>query len=117
MPSRSPCWTQYSEDAPALETALHRRFLQNQVNKVNRRKEFFRLKLQDIRGVIDEMQHEVKWTIAAEARDYRETLAMERHMQDDPAFRERWAEVEAAYEPRTLFDDEGDEAVQEDEAV
>ena len=98
-----------SEDAPALEAALHRRFLQNQVNKVNRRKEFFRLKLQDIRSVVDELAPEVKWTMAAEARDYRDTLAMERHLQEDPEFRRQWTESEAAYESRHMFDDEGDE--------
>jgi Meiotically up-regulated gene 113/Domain of unknown function (DUF4041) len=105
----------YSQDAPALETALHRRFLQDQVNKVNRRKEFFRLKLKDIRGVIDEMQHEVKWTMAAEAKEYHETLAMERQMREDPEFRKRWTESEAAYESRLPFNDEGDETFQEDE--
>lgn len=107
----------YSEDAPALESALHRRFLERQVNKVNRRKEFFRLKLQDIRGVIDEMKHQVRWTMAAEAKDYRETLAMERQMQEDPEFRRRWAESEAAYESRLPFDEEGDEAMQETETI
>lgn len=107
----------YSEDAPALETALHRRFLQSQVNKVNRRKEFFRLRLQDIRGAMDEMNQEVKWTMAAEAKDYHETLAMERHMQEDPEFRKQWTASEAAYEARLPFDDEGDETVQEDETL
>ncbi len=101
-----------SDDAPALEATLHRRFLQNQVNKVNRRKEFFRLKLQDIRSVIDEFAPEVRWTIAAEARDYRESLAMEQHLQEDPEFRRQWAESEAAYESRHMFDE--DEIDQED---
>jgi len=107
----------YSEDAPALETALHRRFLQNQVNKVNRRKEFFRLRLQDIRDAMDEMNQEVKWTMAAEAKDYHETLAMERHMQEDPEFRKQWTASEAAYEARMPVDDEGDETMQEDEPL
>ncbi|GAC1473296.1 MAG: hypothetical protein NVSMB9_21690 [Isosphaeraceae bacterium] len=115
----------YSEDAPALETALHRQFLQNQVNKMNRRKEFFRLRLQDIRNALDVMNHEVKrtikqevkWTMASEAKDYRETLAMERQIQEDPEFRKRWAESEAKYESFLPFGDEGDEIVQEDEAI
>ncbi|MEO6808052.1 MAG: DUF4041 domain-containing protein [Isosphaeraceae bacterium] len=106
-----------SEDAPALEAALHRRFLQNQVNKVNRRKEFFRLKLQDIRSVIDELAPEVKWTMAAEAQDYRDTLAMERQLQEDPEFRKRWAESEAAYQSRLPFDDEGEATEQEEEEM
>ena len=106
-----------ADDAPALETALRRRFVQYQVNKVNPRKEFFRLKLQDIRGVIDELTPEVRWTMAAEARDYRDTLAMERQMQEDPEFRKRWVESEAAYQARLPFGDEEDEWMQEDEGV
>jgi hypothetical protein len=30
----------YSEDAPALEKQLHRKFLKSQLNKINPRKEF-----------------------------------------------------------------------------
>ena len=104
-----------AEDAPALEAALHRRFLQHQVNKVNRRKEFFRLKLQDLRGVADEMKLEVRWTMAADAVDYRETMAMENQMQEDPEFRRRWAESEAAFEARRPFEDEVDETEQVEE--
>jgi hypothetical protein len=107
----------HSDDAPALEPALHRRFLQNQVNKVTHRKESFRLKIQDIRNVIDQLEHEVRWTMAAEARDYRETLAMERQMQEDPEFRKRWTALESAYESRLPFDDEGEETVQEHDDV
>jgi Meiotically up-regulated gene 113 len=107
----------YCEDAPALEATLHRRFLQNQVNKVNRRKEFFRARLQDIRGVVEEMKHEVKWTLTAEARDYRETLAMEKQMQDDPEYRNRWTAEQAAYQPYPLFDEEEGEALHDDEDV
>ena len=51
--------------------------------------------------------------MAAEARDYRDTLAMERHLQEDPEFRRQWADSEAAYESRHIFDDEGDESEQE----
>lgn len=106
-----------SEDAPALEAALHRRFLQNQVNKVNRRKEFFRLKLQDIRSVIDELIPGARWTMAAEARDYRDSLAVELQLQEDPEFRKRWTESEASYAPSQPYDDEGDESDQEEERV
>jgi hypothetical protein len=40
----------YSEDAPSLETALHRRFSHRRINAVNLRKEFFRVSLAEIRG-------------------------------------------------------------------
>ncbi|WP_435020198.1 DUF4041 domain-containing protein [Tundrisphaera sp. TA3] len=105
-----------SDDAPALELALHRRFLQNQVNKVSRRKEFFRLKLQDIRRVVEELAPQVKWTMVAEARDYRDSLAMDQHLLEDPEFRRRWAESEAAYEERHIFEDD-DEAERHDDEV
>jgi len=95
-----------SEDAPALESALHRRFARHQVNKVNRRKEFFRLKLRDVRAAIEEMGQDVRWTIAAEAKDFRETLAMERRMSDDSGFRSRWEESQGAFESPLLFDEE-----------
>ena len=106
-----------SEDAPALELALHRRFLQNQINKVNPRKEFFRLKLKDIRCVVDELTPEVRWTMAAEARDYRDSLTLERKMQEDPEFRKRWTETEEAFESRLPFDDEAEESETEEENV
>jgi hypothetical protein len=64
-----------------------------------------------------ELTPEVKWTMVAEARDYRGTLAMERHLQEDPESRRQWAESEAAYESRHFFDDEGDESRQEGETV
>jgi hypothetical protein len=43
----------FSEDAPALEAALHRDFADRRVNKVNMRKEFFRVTLDEIRQVVE----------------------------------------------------------------
>jgi vacuolar-type H+-ATPase subunit H len=71
----------HSEDAPALERELHKRFVRSQVNKVNPRKEFFRVALQDIRQVVDGMGLQAQWTMTAEAREFRETQAVERAMQ------------------------------------
>ena len=68
----------FSDDAPALETKLQSTFEGQQVNKVNPRKEFFRTRLGDIKKVVDEMKVDVKWTMVAEAREYRETLAVEK---------------------------------------
>ncbi len=96
----------YSEDAPALETALHRRFRADQMNKVNRRKEFFRLDLKELRDALIEMKYEVRWSMAAEAQEYHDTLRMDDQMQGDPEFRRRWAESEAAYEAIHFDEDE-----------
>jgi hypothetical protein len=67
----------YSEDAPALEKELHRRFNREAVNKVNSRKEFFRTSLAEIKQMV-ELQDvtEVHWTMKAEAAEYRESLAI-----------------------------------------
>lgn len=39
-----------SEDASASETALQRRFVEKQVNKINKRKEFFQVSLEELAG-------------------------------------------------------------------
>jgi hypothetical protein len=80
----------YSEDAPLLENALHHRFAMNQVNKMNARKEFFRVPLRDLREVIEELKIEVHWTMSAEALEYRETKALEATMASNEATREDW---------------------------
>jgi hypothetical protein len=70
-----------SQDAPALEHLLHKRFLRAQVNKVNGRKEFFRVDLQEIRRELEKDGVQVAWTMTAACREYRESLAIERGMQ------------------------------------
>ena len=66
----------HSEDAPALEKELHKRFSTNQINKVNPRKEFFKVKVSEIKEVTSQMKIETHWTITAEAREYRETVSL-----------------------------------------
>lgn len=70
----------YSEDAPALETALHKKFMRNQLNKVNPRKEFFALNIAEIKKEIESRNIEVSWTLVAEAAQYRESKALEASM-------------------------------------
>lgn len=67
----------FSEDAPALETALHNTFRDKQVNKVNPRKEFFRVTLQEIEKVVKENHNAaVTFTQVAKAEQYRESLRL-----------------------------------------
>lgn len=42
----------FSEDAPALEAALHKAFESRKVNMVNTRREFFRVSLEEIKAVV-----------------------------------------------------------------
>lgn len=68
----------YAEDAPALEKELHSHFETHQVNKVNPRKEFFKVGISDIREIVDSRNIEAHWTMKAEAREYFESLAVGR---------------------------------------
>lgn len=66
----------YSDDAPSLENHLHKVFNDKQVNKVNSRKEFFNVGIKDIKSTIQEMSIDAHWTMFAEAKKYRESLAL-----------------------------------------
>ena len=63
----------YSEDAPALESALHRKFDDRKVNGVNFRKEYFRVPLAEIRKAVEELGYtDCQWIeepMAAQWRD------------------------------------------------
>lgn len=65
-----------SEDAPALEKELHRAFVDAQVNKINPRKEFFNVRISEIKEKLEKMGIKVRWTLTAEAREYRESQAI-----------------------------------------
>ena len=81
-----------SENAPALEQQLQNHFLLKQINKANHRKEFFRVSLKEIREEIEKLgvTTGVHWTMTAEARQHRESLAIEKAIKDSPAEREAW---------------------------
>ena len=72
----------FSEDAPTLENALHKAFHQRRLNKVNERKEFFRVTLDEIADVVTNNHNKVvEFTKLAEAEHYRETLMLEKNLE------------------------------------
>ncbi len=71
------------ENAPALETELHKRFFRQQVNRTNPRKEFFRTNIDSIAEVVREHHGEVEYVVDAEALQYRQSLSMS---EDDHEF-------------------------------
>lgn len=85
-----------SDDAPSLETSLHKALSLMQVNKVNPRKEFFRVAISDIKAMVEKMGLTTSWTMDAAAAEYRETLAIEDAMKNDPDAKRRWEEYNAA---------------------
>ncbi len=66
----------YSEDAPALESALHKEFTNQRVNLVNLRKEFFNVSLEDIEVKAQGFSSDVEFIRTAEASHYRESQAI-----------------------------------------
>ena len=85
-----------SDDAPSLETSLHKALSLMQVNKVNPRKEFFRVAISDIKAMVEKMGLTTSWTMDAAAAEYRETLAIEDAMKNDPDAKRRWEDYNAA---------------------
>lgn len=64
------------DDAPALERAIHHEFMRSRINKVNPRKEFFRIELETIRKFVEQRHGQVRFTADAEALEYRQGLTM-----------------------------------------
>ena len=67
----------FSDDAPTLETKLHHAFDEKRVNKINRRKEFFKTSLTSIKELTDTEELDCHWTIKARAEQYKESVALE----------------------------------------
>jgi hypothetical protein len=96
----------YSEDAPAFERALHKKFLRLQMNKVNPRKEFFKIALSDIRNEVDKMHINAKWTMAADAKQYKESLAIEEEIAKDKNKQLEWERHQLLADPVTVEENE-----------
>lgn len=65
-----------SEDAPTLEYALHQGLSACRVNRVNFRKEFFRVSLEDIRALVEYYNGTVEYVAEPEALEYRQSVEM-----------------------------------------
>lgn len=66
----------FSEDAPALENALHQHFHSRRVNMVNLRKEYFDVTLDEICEAVGKHHGLVTFLLEPPADQYRETLAI-----------------------------------------
>ncbi|MDM7831650.1 DUF4041 domain-containing protein [Cellulomonas edaphi] len=69
----------FSHDAVSLESALHREFDQRRVNHVNRRREFFRVSLAEVRTALEKFgtNHVVEFQELAEAPEWRQSEAQQ----------------------------------------
>ena len=71
----------FSDDAPALEAALHRAFEDKKVNMVNHRREFFHVTLDEIKEVVkNNFDKTVEFIDVADAEQYRISQRMRKTM-------------------------------------
>lgn len=67
----------FSDDAPALENALHHAFESKKVNMINHRREFFKVTLDEIESVVKaNFDKTVEFKKIPDADQYRETLML-----------------------------------------
>lgn len=67
----------FSDDAPKLESAIHKAFENEKINVINGRKEFFKVKLQEIEAVVKaNYDKSVDFIKIPEAQQYRESLKL-----------------------------------------
>ena len=72
----------FSYDAPELENKLHKRLSNYQINKINPRKEFFKVNLVEVEDVVKEEFKEatIEFTKIAAAEEYRKSLSYEKEL-------------------------------------
>ncbi len=71
----------FSDDAPALENALHKAFENRKVNMVNKRREFFNVSLEEIKTVIREnFDKTVEFIDIPDAEQYRVSQRMRKNL-------------------------------------
>jgi len=75
----------FSNDAPDLESALHKRFNMQRINLVNNRKEFFNVSLKDIEEEVRKISSDAEFIETAEARQYRESNAIRAQRKESDA--------------------------------
>lgn len=65
----------YSEEAPALEAALHQEFHDRRINMANNRKEFFRVDLAEVEEAVNKIAPDANFFRDREAQEWHETIA------------------------------------------
>ena len=71
----------FSDDAPALETALHKAFENRKLNMINQRREFFNVTLDEIKDVVRKNYDKtVEFIDIPQAEQYRESLKIKQNI-------------------------------------
>ena len=79
-----------------------------QMNKVNHRKEFIRVDLSIIKAIIEKKGLNANWTMLADAAEYRESLAIEERIKNDPSEKARWEQYVSTLTSEATLSEESD---------
>ena len=63
----------FSDDAVGLETKLHQTLNEKRVNKVNRRKEFFSIQIDELQKLVYELDPTASFTTTMVAEEFRQS--------------------------------------------
>ena len=66
----------FSDDAVGLEYKLHKMLNQNRVNKVNLRKEFFKVDIEKIEHIVEDIDPTASFNKTILAQEYRQSIAL-----------------------------------------
>lgn len=80
----------YTDDAPGLESELHKKFGDRRLNLVNDRKEFFHATIEEIAEIVRERCGDIELTLMAEASEFFQSEA-QRQSQGLPLMASRYA--------------------------
>ena len=67
----------FSDDAVGLENAMHKTLHKNRLNKVNLRKEFFKVELEELESLVFDLQPTAEFTSTMLAEQYNQGLSMD----------------------------------------
>lgn len=73
----------FSEDAVSLESKLHQILDSKRVNKVNRRKEFFKISIEELEKIVRQIEPTAEFNMTMVASEYRESLSSDYTYTDD----------------------------------
>ena len=77
----------FSENAPELESSLHKVFDDRRVNLVNRRKEYFKVDLDEIEKEGKKIDENVEFVKVSEAIEYHQTLEILKQQLDEESMK------------------------------
>jgi len=74
----------FSDDAVGLENELHKRLHEQRLNKVNHRKEFFDISLEELERLVFEIHPAAEFNRTMLAEDYRQSLSIASGTLEEP---------------------------------